>query len=55
MEPSASGQKEERMRLGLVTYMWGAEWDLPTIIKYLEETGLAGVELRTQHKHSTHR
>jgi sugar phosphate isomerase/epimerase len=39
------------MRLGLVTYMWGADWDLPTLIKNCEETGFEGVELRTEHKH----
>lgn len=39
------------MQLGLVTYMWGAEWDLPTLIKILQDTGFKGVELRTQHKH----
>ena len=39
------------MRLGLVTYMWGAEWDLPTLIKNLEQTGFEGVELRSTHKH----
>ena len=39
------------MRLGLVTYMWGAEWDLPTLIKNLQQTGFRGVELRTGHKH----
>lgn len=39
------------MQLGLVTYMWGADWDLPTLIKNLETTGFAGVELRSTHKH----
>mgnify|MGYP002682768537 CR=1 FL=1 len=39
------------MHLGLVTYMWGAEWDLPTIIKNCEAAGWTGVELRTTHKH----
>lgn len=39
------------MQLGLVTYMWGAEWDLPTLIKNLEATNFAGVELRSGHKH----
>ncbi len=39
------------MQLGLVTYMWGAEWDLPTIIKNLRLTGFRGVELRSGHKH----
>ena len=39
------------MRLGLVTYMWGAEWDLPTLLKNCAETGFEGAELRTTHKH----
>jgi len=39
------------MQLGLVTYMWGAEWDLPTVLKNCRETGFAGVELRSGHKH----
>ena len=39
------------MKLGMVTYQWGAEWDLPTLIKNCTETGFEGVELRTTHKH----
>jgi sugar phosphate isomerase/epimerase len=39
------------MQLGLVTYQWGADWDLPTLLKTCRETGFAGVELRTTHKH----
>lgn len=39
------------MQLGLVTYMWGATWDIPTLIKNCKETGFEGVELRTEHKH----
>ncbi len=39
------------MRLGMVTYLWGAEWDLPTIIKNCAEAAIEGVELRTTHKH----
>ncbi|MBI5760566.1 MAG: sugar phosphate isomerase/epimerase [Planctomycetales bacterium] len=39
------------MKLGIVTYMWGAEWDLPTLIKNCALTGFEGVELRTTHKH----
>jgi sugar phosphate isomerase/epimerase len=39
------------MQLGLVTYNWGKDWDLPTLIKNCEETGFAGVELRSTHKH----
>ena len=36
---------------GLVTYMWGAAMDLPTLIKNCEETGMQAVELRTTHAH----
>jgi sugar phosphate isomerase/epimerase len=39
------------MRLGFVTYQWGRDWDLPTLIANCEKTGLLGVELRTQHAH----
>lgn len=39
------------MRLGLVTYQWGRDWDLPTLIANCEKTGLLGIELRTQHAH----
>lgn len=39
------------MKFGLVTYQWGHDWDLPTLISNCEKTGLLGVELRTQHAH----
>jgi len=39
------------MQLGLVTYNWGKDWDLPTLIRNCEETGFEGVELRSTHKH----
>ena len=41
-----------RMRFGLVTYMWGFDWDLPTLISNCEKTGYLGVELRAQHAHN---
>ena len=40
-----------RMQLGLVTYQWGRNWDLPTLLSNCEKAGLSGVELRTEHKH----
>ena len=43
--------KKSKMKLGLVTYQWGKDWDLPTLISNCEKTGLLGVELRTQHAH----
>ena len=39
------------MKLGLVTYQWGRDWDLPTLIANCEKTGFLGVELRTEHAH----
>ena len=47
MKPAA----KPRLRLGMVTYLWGARWDLPTLIGNCQETGFAGVELRSTHKH----
>ena len=43
--------KKSKMKLGLVTYQWGKDWDLPTLIANCEKTGILGVELRTQHAH----
>ena len=43
--------KKSKMKLGLVTYQWGKDWDLPTLIANCEKTGFEGVELRTQHAH----
>ncbi|MEN8229289.1 MAG: TIM barrel protein [Bacteroidota bacterium] len=43
--------KKSKMKLGLVTYQWGKDWDLPTLITNCEKTGFLGVELRTQHAH----
>ncbi|OHB75471.1 MAG: hypothetical protein A2Z25_21615 [Planctomycetes bacterium RBG_16_55_9] len=40
-----------QMRFGLVTYLWGRDWDLPTVIANCERTGVLGVELRTEHAH----
>jgi sugar phosphate isomerase/epimerase len=49
------GQRVQReaskIRFGLVTYQWGKDWDLPTLLANCEKTGTDGVELRTTHKH----
>jgi sugar phosphate isomerase/epimerase len=45
---AGSGSK---MKFGLVTYQWGKDWDLPTLIANCEKTGVLGVELRTEHAH----
>ena len=43
--------KKSKMQLGLVTYQWGKDWDVPTLIANCKESGFMGVELRTQHAH----
>lgn len=47
----AKDDREKRMRFGLVTYLWGQDWDLPTLLANCEKTGVLGVELRTTHAH----
>ena len=39
------------MKLGMVTYDMGKDMDCPMLIAFCQETGLAGVELRTTHAH----
>ena len=47
-----SAQKSAKpLKLGLVTYNWGKDWDLATVIRNCAATGFAGVELRSTHKH----
>ena len=38
-------------RLGIVTYMVAADWDVPTILRVCRSVGITDVELRTTHKH----
>lgn len=47
----AGVKKRSKMKPGLVTYLWGKDWDVPTIIRNCEKSGMLGVELRTEHKH----
>lgn len=47
----ASEHAASRMRFGLVTYLWGKDMDLPTVIRSCEQSGFLGVELRTEHSH----
>ncbi|MEZ5103367.1 MAG: TIM barrel protein [Draconibacterium sp.] len=46
-----SALKGEKMKLGLVTYQWAKDWDIPTIIKNCTATNIGGVELRVEHAH----
>ena len=47
----AAETSSPEIRLGLVTYMWGADWDLPTLLENLAKTKILAVELRTGHAH----
>ena len=47
----ACEQAGPKMKFGLVTYLWGRDWDLPTLIANCEKARIPGVELRTQHAH----
>lgn len=48
---AGDGLPPAQFSFGLVTYMWGADWDLPTLIERCAAARLASVELRTTHKH----
>ena len=47
----SAAEPKSKMKLGLVTYLWGKDMDLPTLIDSCEKAGFEGVELRTQHAH----
>jgi sugar phosphate isomerase/epimerase len=46
-----SSPNQRGLKLGTVTYNIAKDWDLPTLIKNLTDTGFEAVELRTTHKH----
>jgi hypothetical protein len=46
-----SAKKGSKIRLGLVTFQWGRDWDLATVIANCEKAGFPGVELRVEHAH----
>lgn len=44
-------KKQDKMKLGLVTYLWGKEWTNQELITNCEQAGILGVELRSTHAH----
>ncbi len=50
-QPVWAAKPGEQMQWGMVTYLWGRDWDLPTLIANCEKSGTLGVELRTTHAH----
>lgn len=50
---AAAYSAKAKIRIGLATYLWGRDWDIPTLIANCQKTGMAGVELRTS-QHYAH-
>ena len=50
-QDAAQQESSGRMRFGLVTYLWGKDMDLPTLLDVCEKSEVLGVELRTEHAH----
>lgn len=50
-QQAMAAEQSKKLQLGLVTYNWGKNWDVPTIIKNCTATKFKGVELRSTHKH----
>jgi sugar phosphate isomerase/epimerase len=50
-EQFSTQAETSKIQFGLVTYQWGKDWDLPTLIKNCESADVLGVELRTEHAH----
>jgi sugar phosphate isomerase/epimerase len=48
---ASTSAAETPLQLGLVTYNWGKDWDLPTLLRNCSDAAIAGVELRSTHKH----
>jgi len=47
----AAEEKGADIKYGLVTYQWAKDWDVQTLLKNMQASGVLGVELRTTHKH----
>lgn len=48
---TGASEKMSPLKLGIMTYNLGKDWDIDTIIKNCSETGWVHAELRTTHKH----
>lgn len=49
---TAKAKPGDKMKFGLVTYLWAKNWTLPELINKCEESGALGVELRVDHAHN---
>ena len=48
---AAPAAKKVAYKLGFVTYLWGKDWDLPTLITNCADANILGVELRVDQAH----
>ena len=44
-------REKSAIKLGFVTYLWGKDWDLTTLLKNCADARILGVELRVEHAH----
>ena len=51
-DTARAAEKPTAMKLGLVTYQWGMDWDVATLIANCEKARLSSVELRVDHAHN---
>ncbi len=51
LRSAAAEGTASKMKVGLCTYLWGADWDLPTVLANCQKANVLGVELRIQHRH----
>jgi hypothetical protein len=47
----AAETSDDKLKLGLCTFQWGQDWELPTLIANCEKAEILGVELRTMNRH----
>lgn len=48
--PAFAAKRKNKMRFGFTTYLWGREWDIPTIIANCTKLKFHGVEMRVEMK-----
>jgi sugar phosphate isomerase/epimerase len=51
VSPALCAAEKSGIQLGLVTYNWGKDWDLPEILRQCAAANYSGVELRSTHAH----
>ncbi len=55
LSAAAAETPSQKMAFGMVTYQWGKDWDLTTLLANCAKARIGGVELRTGHAHKVER